>query len=59
MASLEEREERNLHTIVKAKLERLRSARLTRHNQAVGLLDMQRLQGAKTYNPKAASSTDY
>jgi hypothetical protein len=27
--------ERNLHTTVKAKLERLRSTRLTRHDQAV------------------------
>jgi hypothetical protein len=37
--------ERNLHTkSYKAKLERLRSARLTRHNQAVKLLDMPRVQ---------------
>jgi hypothetical protein len=36
---------RNLHTkSYKAKLEQLRSARLTRHDQAVRLLDMQRLQ---------------
>jgi hypothetical protein len=36
---------RNLHTKnYKAKLERLRSARLTHHDQAVRLLDMQRLQ---------------
>jgi hypothetical protein len=31
----------------KAKLERLRSARLTRHDQAAILLDMQRLQVVK------------
>jgi hypothetical protein len=36
---------RNLHTkSYKAKLERLRSARLTRHDQAARLQDMQRLQ---------------
>jgi hypothetical protein len=36
---------RNLHTkSYEAKLERLRSAILTRHDQAVRLLDMQRLQ---------------
>jgi hypothetical protein len=35
---------RNLHIIAKAKLERLRSARLSRHDQGVRLLDMQRLQ---------------
>jgi hypothetical protein len=36
---------RNLHTkSYKAKLERLRSARLTRRDQAVRFLDMQRLQ---------------
>jgi hypothetical protein len=35
---------RNLHTKnYKAKLERLRSARLTRRDQAARLLDMQRL----------------
>jgi hypothetical protein len=33
---------------LKAKLERLRSARLTHHDQAVTLLDMQRLQAIKT-----------
>jgi hypothetical protein len=32
------------HKSYKAKLERLRSARLTRHDQAVRLLDMQRLE---------------
>jgi hypothetical protein len=38
----------NLHTkTYKAKLERLRSARLTRHDQAVRLLDMQRLEVVK------------
>jgi hypothetical protein len=36
---------RNLHTkSYKAKLEQLRSVRLTHHDQAVRLLDMQRLQ---------------
>jgi hypothetical protein len=39
-----ERERRNLHTIVKAKIEQLYSARLTRHDQAVRLLDTPRLQ---------------
>jgi hypothetical protein len=35
----------NVHTkSYKAKLERLRSARLTHHDQALRLLDMQRLQ---------------
>jgi hypothetical protein len=38
-------EEENLHTkSYKGKLERLRSARLTHRDQAVRLLDMQRLQ---------------
>jgi hypothetical protein len=38
-------EKENLHTkSYKAKLERLRSARLTRRDQAVRLLDMQRFQ---------------
>jgi hypothetical protein len=45
IAGREERE--NLHTTVKAKLERLQSARLTRHDQAVRLLDMQKLQVVK------------
>jgi hypothetical protein len=35
----------------KAKLKRLRSARLTRCDQAVTHLDMQRLQAIKTYKP--------
>jgi hypothetical protein len=34
---------------LKAKLERLRLARLTCHDQAVKLLDIQRLQGIKTF----------
>jgi hypothetical protein len=34
---------------LKAKLERLRSARLTRHDQAVRFLDMQRLEAIKTF----------
>jgi hypothetical protein len=34
---------------LKAKLERLRSARLTCHDQAVRLLDMQRLQEVNTF----------
>jgi hypothetical protein len=39
---------RNLHTkSYKAKLERLRLARLTRRDQVVKLLDMQRLQVIK------------
>jgi hypothetical protein len=39
--NIAEREMReNLRTTVKAKLERLRSTTLTRHDQAVGLLDM-------------------
>jgi hypothetical protein len=43
MASLEEEKRRNLHTkSYKAKLERLRSARLTHRCQAARLLDMQR-----------------
>jgi hypothetical protein len=43
-----QKEEENLHTkSYKAKLERLRSARLTRHNQVVRLLDMQMLQVVK------------
>jgi hypothetical protein len=37
------------HKKYKAKLERLRSARLTRHDQAVRLLDMQRLKAIKTF----------
>jgi hypothetical protein len=41
-------ERRNLHTTVKVKLEQLRSARLTRHDQAVKLLDMPMLQVVKT-----------
>jgi hypothetical protein len=45
MASSEEEKRRNLHTkSYKAKLERLRSARLTRRDQEVRLLDIQRLQ---------------
>jgi hypothetical protein len=41
-------EKENLHTkSYKAKLERLCSARLTRHDQAVKLLNMQRLQVVK------------
>jgi hypothetical protein len=41
-------EKENLHTkSYKTKLERLRSARLTRRNQAIRLLDMQRLQVVK------------
>jgi hypothetical protein len=49
MASPEEREEEEpAHKKnYKAKLEQLRSARLTRHDQAVRLLDMQRLQVVK------------
>jgi hypothetical protein len=40
----------NLHTkSYKAKYDRLRLARLTRQNQAVRLLDMQRLQAIKTH----------
>jgi hypothetical protein len=42
---------RNLHTIVNIKLERLHSARLTQHDQAVRLLDMPRLQVVKTLKP--------
>jgi hypothetical protein len=42
------KEEENLHTkSYKAKLERLHSARLTHHDQAVILLDMQMLQVVK------------
>jgi hypothetical protein len=41
-------EKENLHTkIYKAKLEQLRSARLTRRDQAIRLLDMQMLQLVK------------
>jgi hypothetical protein len=41
-------EKKNLHTkSYKAKLKRLRSVRLTHHDQAVRLLDMQRLQVVK------------
>jgi hypothetical protein len=40
IASLGERKARNLHTTVKAKLERLHKARLARRDQAVRLLDM-------------------
>jgi hypothetical protein len=40
-----QKEKENLHKkSYKAKLERLRSARLTRHDQAAKLLDIQRLQ---------------
>jgi hypothetical protein len=43
---------RNLHTkSYKAKLEQLRSARLICRDQAVRLLDMQRLQEIKTHKP--------
>jgi hypothetical protein len=42
-------EKENLHIkSYKAKLERLRTARLTRRDQAVRLLDTQRLQAIKT-----------
>jgi hypothetical protein len=42
--------ERNQHMKgYKAKLERLRLARLTRHDQAVKLLDMQKLQAMNTH----------
>jgi predicted dienelactone hydrolase len=47
--------ERNLNTTVKAKLVQLRSARLTRQDQAVGLLDMQMLQMVKTHKPRTTS----
>jgi hypothetical protein len=48
MASPEEEKRRNLHKkSYKPKLERLRSARLTRRDQAAGLLDMQSLQVVK------------
>jgi hypothetical protein len=48
MASPEEEKRRNLYTkIYKVKLERQRSARLTRRGQAARLLDMQRLQVVK------------
>jgi hypothetical protein len=41
----EKEKRRNMHTkSYKAKLERLRSVKLTRRDQAVRLLDMQRLQ---------------
>jgi hypothetical protein len=44
------REERKiLHITVNTKLERLRLARLTRHDQAVRLLDMQKLQEVKAH----------
>jgi hypothetical protein len=47
-ASPEEERRRNLHTkSYKAKLERLRSARLTRRDHDVRLLGMQRLQVVK------------
>jgi hypothetical protein len=50
------REERgDPHTTVKAKLEQLCSVRLIRHNQAVRLLDMQRLQVVKVHKPTASS----
>jgi hypothetical protein len=43
-----QKEEKNMHTkSYKAKLERLRSARQTHRDQAVRLLDMQRLQVVK------------
>jgi hypothetical protein len=43
-------EKENLHTkSYKAKLERLRSTRLTHHEQAVRLLNMQRLQAINTF----------
>jgi hypothetical protein len=43
-------EKENLHTKrYKAKLERLCSARLIHHDQAVRLLDMQMLQAIKTF----------
>jgi hypothetical protein len=45
---LQKEEKENLHTkSYKAKLERLRSTRLTHHDQAVRLLDMQKLQEVK------------
>jgi hypothetical protein len=54
--SIAEREERrHLHTTVKAKLERLRLARLTQHDQAVKLLDMPRLQVVKNVKPTTTS----
>jgi hypothetical protein len=40
-------ERRDLHTAVKAKLDRLRSTRLTRYDQVIRPLDMPRLQGVK------------
>jgi hypothetical protein len=46
-------EKENLHTkSYKAKLVRLRSGRLARHDQAVRLLDMQRLQVVKASSGK-------
>jgi hypothetical protein len=44
-----EREETCTPKSYKAKLERLRSARLTHRDQVVTLLDMQRLQAIKTF----------
>jgi hypothetical protein len=48
-------ERRNMLTIVKAKLKQLHLARLTRHDQAVRLLDMPRLQVVKTLKPTTTS----
>jgi hypothetical protein len=51
----EREERRHLHTTVKAKLERLRLARLTQYDQAVKLLDMPRLQVVKNVKPTTTS----
>jgi hypothetical protein len=48
LASPEEREEIYTPKSYKAMLERLRLVRLTHRDQAVTLLDMQRLQAIKT-----------
>jgi hypothetical protein len=50
------KEQKNRHTkSYKTKLERLRSARLTQHDQAVRLLDMQNLQLVQTLMPTSTS----
>jgi hypothetical protein len=49
MASPEEGKEKTYTQLLKVKLERLRSARLTHRDEAVRLLDMQMLQVATNF----------
>jgi hypothetical protein len=52
-------ERRDLHTIVKAKFERLHSARLTWHDEVVKHLDMPRLQAVKIHMPTTTTFNNF